>query len=126
MLIELVRFLCDEKSDKEIVFSLDLRKFLPIICVRQKNMFLHLIDETILEYLNKLGYDIPKDMVENYFRSEIEINTLIAEEENVIEPILLRENLRGTDGWRNKAVEQLVNLTVEKTIKNPPKILLMD
>lgn len=65
-------------------------------------------------------------MVENYFRSEIEINTLIAEEENVIEPILLRENLRGTDGWRNKAVEQLVNLTVEKTIKNPPKILLMD
>ena len=89
-------------------------------------MFLHLIDETILELLRRVNYDIPRDMVENYFRSEIEINTLIAEEENVIEPILLRENLRGTPGWRNKAVEQLVNLTVEKTIKNPSKILLME
>jgi len=39
---------------------------------------------------------------------------------------LLRENLRGTPGWRKKAVEQLVNLTVEKTIEKPPKILLMD
>lgn len=34
--------------------------------------------------LRRMNYEVPKDMVENYFRSEIEINTLIAEEENVI------------------------------------------
>jgi len=62
------------------MFSLELRKFLPVICVWQKDMFLHLIDQTILELLRRLNYDIPKDMFENYFRSEIEINTLIAEE----------------------------------------------
>lgn len=80
VLVEIIRFLCEKKTDTEIVFSLELRKFLPIICVRQKTMFLHLIDESIIDLLNRLGYDIPKDMVENYFRSEIEINTLIAEE----------------------------------------------
>lgn len=69
VLVELVKFLCDEKRNEEVVFSLELRKFLPVICVRQKNMFLHLIDETVLELLRRMNYDIPKDLAENYFRS---------------------------------------------------------
>ena len=40
-----------------------------------------------------------KDVVENYFRSEEEINSIIAEEENFIESILVPEIYRGRPEW---------------------------
>jgi hypothetical protein len=51
--------------------------------------------------------------VENYFRCEEEVNSLIAEEENFSESILVPEGFRGRVEWKKCVVEKLVNLTLE-------------
>lgn len=47
---------------------------------------------------------IQDGMVENYFRSEEEINSILAEEENFLESIMVPEIYRGTSEWKIKVV----------------------
>ncbi len=79
---------------------------------KQKNILVNLNDETFYEYLKESGSTIPREPVENYFRCEEEINSIIAEEENFIESIMISEKYRGKREWKEKVMEQLVNLSV--------------
>ena len=61
-------------------FTLQVKKLFSVIPNKQKSLFINLSDETFFDFLSKSGCPIHKESIENYFRSEEEINSLIAEE----------------------------------------------
>jgi hypothetical protein len=115
--------LSDDNQGKKYTFPERLKKLVALIPNKQKTVLVNLNDEGFYEYLVKSGLTIPKEPVENYFRCEEEINSIIAEEENFIESILISEKYRGTREWKEKVMEQLINLSVEKKITQSSRLL---
>jgi len=115
--------LSDDNQGKKRSFPERLKKLVAVIPNRQKTVLVNLNDEGFYDYLLKSRLAIPKEPVENYFRCEEEINSLIAEEENFIESILISEKFRGTREWKEKVMEQLINLSVEKKMTNSSRLL---
>ena len=55
-----------------------MKKLIALIPNKQKNILVNLNDENFYDYLIKSGLTIPREPIENYFRCEEEINSIIA------------------------------------------------
>ena len=136
--------LSDDNQGKKRTFPERVKKLIALIPNKQKTILVNLNDEAFYDYLVKsgltslpkeenlkaaedilvkTGLTIPKEPVENYFRCEEEINSIIAEEENFIESIMISEKYRGKREWKEKVMEQLVNLSVEKKMTQNSKLV---
>lgn len=104
--------LSDDNHGKKKSFPERVKKLIAVIPNKQKNILVNLNDEGFYDYLTKAGQPIPREPIENYFRCEEEINSIIADEENFIESIMISEKYRGKREWKEKVMEQLVNLSV--------------
>lgn len=80
----------------------------------------------MIKALEFLGEKVPKEIMDSYSRSEAEINNLVSEEEQDVDPLLIAERIRNSNQWKNIVHQQMVNLTVDKLIKNPSKILTIE
>ena len=96
--------LSDENHGNKNSFPERVKKLIALIPNKQKAILVNLNDEAFYDYLIKSGLTslpkdenlknasevlkngliIPKEPIENYFRCEEEINSIIAEEENFI------------------------------------------
>lgn len=108
------------KFDGEFIRSLES------IFIKQKKCISWLNEAPMVRALEFLGEKAPKDVYESYSRSEGEINNLVSEEEQDVDPLYIAERVRNSGQWKNVVHQQMVNLTVDKLIKNPSKILSIE
>lgn len=72
--------LSENSQGKKQTFPERIKKLIAVIPNKQKSILVNLNDEAFVDYLTKSSFTVQKESVENYFRCEEEINSIIAEE----------------------------------------------